>query len=228
LVTLGVNFRQIQTDWHPAYRIVPSRFPSINLFDRVASPEDFEALYALEAMTNARIRNEVGEIDLVPHDERLFGPGSGPIMAAFTHLNPNGSRFSDGSYGVFYAAKDKATAIAETRHHQANFLRATNEAPIQLQMRVYHVEVSGRLHDLRMMRVDDPVYSPDSYAASQVLGRTLRMEGSPGIRYRSVRLAGKECVAIFKTAAVSNCRHASQLLYQWDGKEFAGVYEKLD
>jgi hypothetical protein len=223
-----MTFRQIQTDWHPAFRIVPSRFPSINLFDRVASPNDFEALYALEAMTNPRIRNEVGDIELVPKEERLFGPGTGPIMAAFTHLNPGGSRFSDGSYGVFYAAKDKATAIAETRHHQANFLRATNEAPIQLQMRVYHAEISGRLHDLRMMHVDDPVYAPDSYAASQVLGRRLRAEGSQGLRYKSVRLPGKECVAIFRTAAVSNCRHAGQLLYQWDGREFAGVYEKVD
>jgi hypothetical protein len=223
-----MTFRQIQTDWHPAFRIVPSRFPSINLFDRVASPEDFEALYALEAMTNPRIRNEVGDIELVPKEERLFGPGTGPIMAAFTHLNPSGSRFSDGSYGVFYAAKDKPTAIAETRYHQANFLRATNEAPIQLQMRVYHAEVSARLHDLRMMRIDDPVYAPDSYAASQALGRKLRAEGSAGLRYKSVRLPGKECVAIFRTSAVSNCRHAGQLLYQWDGREFAGVYEKVD
>lgn len=149
-------------------------------------------------------------------------------MAAFTHLNPNGSRFSDGTYGVFYAAKDKATAIAETRYHQANFLRATNEGPIQLQMRVYHVEVSGRLHDLRMMHVDDPVYSPDSYAASQALGRKMRMEGSLGLRYRSVRLAGKECVAVFRTAVLSNCRHAGQLLYQWDGGEFADIYEKVE
>jgi hypothetical protein len=223
-----MTFRQIQTDWHPAFRIVPSRFPSINLFDRVASPEDFEALYALEAMTNPRIRNEVGDIELVPKEERLFGPGTGPIMAAFTHLNPSGSRFSDGSYGVFYAAKDKPTAIAETRYHQANFLRATNEAPIQLQMRVYHAEVSARLHDLRMMRIDDPVYAPDSYAASQALGRKLRAEGSAGLRYKSVRLPGKECVALFRTSAVSNCRHAGQLLYQWDGREFAGVYEKVD
>ena len=49
-----------------------------------------------------------------------------------------------------------------------------------------------------------------------------------GLRYKSVRLPGKECVAVFKTAAVSNCRHAGQLLYQWDGREFAGVYEKVD
>lgn len=223
----SLPFPLAQIDWHPAYRIVPSRFPSINLFDRVASPEDFDALYALEAMTNDRIRDEVGDIELVPKAERLYGEGSGPIMAAFTHLNPLGSRFSDGSYGVFYAARDKLTAIAETQYHQANFLRATAEPPMQLQMRVYHVEVSGRLHDLRMLDRSDPIYHPDSYAASQSVGRQLRMQGSNGISYASVRLQERECVAVFRTAAVSNCRHASQMLYQWDGARFSDVYEKV-
>lgn len=216
-----------QIDWHPACRIVPTRFPSINLFDRVASPEDFDALYALEAMTNDRIRDETGHIELVPLAERLYGPGSGPIMAAFTHLNPAGSRFSDGSFGVFYAARDKATAVAETCYHQARFLAATGEAPIQLQMRVYHVEVSGRLHDLRGLPKDDPICHPASYAVSQAVARRLREEGSHGVSYRSVRSEGGECVAVFRTVALSNCRHASQMLYQWDGAQFSDVYEKV-
>jgi hypothetical protein len=217
----------VQVDWHPAFRIVPTRFPSINLFDRVASPDDFEALYALEAMTNDRIRDEVGDIELVAPAERVFGAGCGPIMAAFTHLNPLGSRFSDGSFGVFYAARDKETAVAETKHHQAAFLAATSEGPIQLQMRVYHVEVAARMHDLRVMPATNPVYSPTSYAASQELGKRLRSDGSQGVTYRSVRLPEHECVAAFRTAAVSNCRHASQMLYQWDGRQFSDVYEKL-
>ena len=47
-------------------------------------------------------------------------------MAAFTHLNPDGSRFSDGRYGVFYAARSLDTAVAETMHHRANFMAATS------------------------------------------------------------------------------------------------------
>jgi hypothetical protein len=135
--------------WLPAYRVVPTRFPAVNLFDRVASPEDFEALYALEAMTNDRLRTEVGELDLVPRDERRFGPGWGPIMAAFTHLNPLGSRFSDGTYGVFYCAASRATAIAETRYHSALFLAATQEPPLRQQMRLYTVLAEGDVVDLR-------------------------------------------------------------------------------
>ena len=33
--------------WNPAWRVIPSRFPAIGLFERAASPEDFDALYAL-------------------------------------------------------------------------------------------------------------------------------------------------------------------------------------
>lgn len=214
--------------WRPAYRIIPSRFPSINIFERVASAEDFDALYRLEALTNDRIRDEVGELSLVPPEERLFGPGSGPIMAAFTHPNPLGSRFSDGSYGVFYAARDKATAVAETRYHQAKFLRATGEGPIQLQMRAYHVDASGDLHDLRPLRsLRAELYDPDSYSASQAFGRELRAADSMGLVYNSVRHDGGECVAVFKPRALANCRHAAQMLYSWDGKSFVGVFEQV-
>ena len=110
-----------ELDWSPAYRVIPTRFPAVNLFDRVASPEDFDALYALEAMTNDRLRTEVGELDLVPPDERCFGPGCGPIMAALTHLNPNGSRFSDGSYGVFYCARVRPPRSPKRAITRGNF-----------------------------------------------------------------------------------------------------------
>ena len=119
--------RRIQ--WKPGFRIVPTRFPTVYLFDRVADPEDFEALYALEALTNDRIRDETGQIELVAAADRIFGPGSGPIMAAFTHVNLEGSRFSDGRYGMFYAARERETAIAETRYHHGRFLAATAEPP---------------------------------------------------------------------------------------------------
>ena len=69
------------------------------LLRRVADAEDFEALYALEAMSNERSRQELGQIDRVPRHERLFGPGSGPIMAAFTHVNVLGSMIFAGMSG---------------------------------------------------------------------------------------------------------------------------------
>ena len=52
--------------WQLASRIVPTRYPAVTLFDRVADAADFDALYALEAMTNERSRDAIGEVERVP------------------------------------------------------------------------------------------------------------------------------------------------------------------
>jgi hypothetical protein len=213
--------------WPEACRIVPTRHPSVNLFDRVADAADFEALYALEAMSNERVRDELGEIERVPRDERVFGAGSGPIMAAFTHVNTEGSRFSAGEWGVFYAAKERETAIAETRHHHARFLAATRQGPLHLPMRLLRVAIDAKLHDLRPDgAVDAAVFDPDTYAAARVLGQRLRDAGSEGVVYPSVRARRGQCVGLFKPRGASRCLHAAVLLYAWDGVRFTDVYEK--
>ena len=212
--------------WNPAYRVIPSRFPAVGLFERVASPGDFDALYALEAMTNNRIRDEVGDISLVPPEERLFGPGSTCIMAAFTHPNPQGSRFSDGSYGVFYCARKRDTALAETRHHSTLFMQATREPPMRLQMRLYTVEAKGEAADLRAASKFDPrIVAPDDYSHTQAIGRTLRANGAQGILYPSVRHPGGECLAALRTGIVKNCLHAAYLEYHWNGQGIDAVFE---
>ena len=106
--------RRTRVSWTPSWRIVPSRFPPVGLFDRIASPGDLEALFELEGLTNPRLRQELGELSLVPPGRRISGPGTTPIMAAFTHPSPQGSRFSDGSYGVFYAGKDGYVSLTGT------------------------------------------------------------------------------------------------------------------
>jgi hypothetical protein len=226
---MGVTPSVRRITWTPCWRIIPSRFPPIQLFERVADPGDLEAVFAVEALTNPRLRDEVGDIRLLPPKERVTGPGASLIMAAFTHLNPDGSRFSDGSFGVFYAARALATTIAETRHHREQFLRATKQPRMQLDMRVYAVDLDGDLHDIRGQLEALPlVYHLSSYAASQQLARELREAGSNGIAYDSVRHADGECAAIFRPPLLSNVRQERHLCYVWDGERVAAVYEKRD
>ena len=213
--------------WEPCWRIIPSRFPPIQLFERVTEPHDLEAILELESLTNPRLRDEVGDIRLVPPEDRVTGPGSSIIMAAFTHLNPEGSRFSDGTYGVFYAANGLDTAIAESKHHRERFMRATAQAHMELDMRVYVVDFDGNLQDLRNQEPAYPlVYHDDNYAAGQHLAKTLRNNGSDGIAYDSLRWNGGECVAAFRPRLLSNGRQERHLCYIWDGQSVTTVYEK--
>ena len=214
--------RRTLLKWPEAWRIVPSRFPPRGVFDRIASPDDLEALFAIESLTNARLRQELGQLDLVPKARRLSGPGTQPIMAAFTHLNPDGSRFSDGSYGVFYAARSLDTAVAETMYHRAKFMAATREPAMKLEMRCYRTAIEGRLHDLR--RGWAAMLHPDDYTAPRALARALRDGGSDGVVYPSVRHTGGECVGVFYPDLIRPCVQAQHLIYSWDGKRLSAQY----
>ena len=224
---MSVTIPVVRLRWTPCWRIIPSRFPPIQLFERVTDPADLEAILELESLTNSRLRDEVGDIRLVPPEDRVAGPGASIVMAAFTHLNPEGSRFSDGTYGVFYAARDFDTAIAESKHHRERFMRATAQPRMELDMRVYVVNLDGDVHDLRGRKSDYPlVYRDDDYAGGQHLAQTLRKDGSNGIAYDSLRRDGGHCVAVFRPPLLCNGRQERHLCYLWDGQRIATVYEK--
>ena len=222
--TSPIPVRRVQ--WRQAVRIIPSVLPPVNIFERVASPDDLDAVQAIESMFNPRLRDAVGDLSLVPREDRVVGPGAGYIMAAFTHVSPEGSRFSNGTYGVFYAAQREATAIAETRYHRERFLRATKEARRELDMRVLGVTVNASLHDVRGMREIMPdIYRSDDYTASQLLGGALRAGGSSGVVYDSVRHEGGKCVGVFRARMLSHCRDWKHLRYVWDGNKITDVLE---
>jgi hypothetical protein len=193
------------------------------LFDRIADPSDLDAVFAIEALTNPRLRDEANTLRLVPQDRRISGPGSTPVMAAFTHLNPEGSRFSDGSWGVFYAARNVITAVEETVYHRELFLAATTEPACDIEMRCYRTSVDCKLHDIRGGWPS--AHDADSYVASVKLARELREAGSSGVVYDSVRHAGGECLAAFYPDVVAPCVQAQHLIYRWDGERIAKVLE---
>jgi hypothetical protein len=214
--------RRVAVDWPGAWRLVPSRFPPQGVFDRIADPADLDALYAVEALTNDRLREELGQLQLVPRERRVSGPGTQPVMAAFTHVNPDGSRFSDGTYGVLYAAMAMATAVSETMYHRAKFMAATDEPAMKLEMRCYRMDIRGRLHDLR--RGWAPMLDPDDYVAPRALARELRAAGSDGVIYPSVRHPGGTCVGVFHPDLISACVQGPHLIYAWDGRRIRAEY----
>jgi hypothetical protein len=212
--------------WPAAQRILPSRYPPVQLFKRLTDdPTEWETLAEIESLTNPRIRDQIGEISLVPPDERVSGPGASWVMASFTHRNPRGSRFSDGSYGVYYAARELATAIAETVFHLGRFYGETADPPHAEDMRVLSGRVDARFHDLRGDPRWRPCLDPDDYGASRKLGRWLRAQGSNGLVYPSVRRRGGQCLGAFRPKAVGIPVQGRHLQYRWDGMRISRYFD---
>jgi RES domain-containing protein len=162
----------------------------------------------------------------VPAAERVSGPGASWVMASFTHINRQGSRFADGSYGVYYAARELATAIAETVHHLGRFYAATADPPHAEDMRVLTGRIDARFHDLRGAGQGlAACLAPDDYAPSQALGRRLRAAGSNGIVYPSVRRAGGQCLGAFRPKAVGRPVQGRHLQYHWDGTRISRYFD---
>lgn len=217
-----------EIDWPRSYRLVPSRFPPVSLFERVASADEFDAVAAIEMLTNPRLRQEIGAIELVAADERVYGAGSAPVMAAFCHLNPDGSRFSNGHWGVYYAAARLATAVAEVSFHRGRFLAATQQEAIDIDLRVYAAAVRQSLHDVRGPGWE-AVHAPDDYAPSRAFAQRLRAAGSWGIVYRSVRDPGHDCVALLRPKAIKlPVRQTEHVTLRWNGTRIEQWYTKAD
>jgi RES domain len=206
--------------WRRATRIIASRYPPIDLFERVtADPAVWEALIAAEMLVNPRVRDQVGEIALVPPDERISGPGASYVMASFTHRNPKGSRFSDGSYGVYYAAIDFRTALVETAFHFARFAGDSGDGIRHEDMRVLVGSVDETFHAIASLPANEraAVLDPDSYVASRALGGRLRAAGSNGVVWPSVRHAGGTCLGAFRPRAVRPPVQSWHIRYRYDG-----------
>jgi len=202
-------------DW-TAHRIIPSHYPPIDLFERIYdTPVELEIAFDIESMTNDRLLDETGNLQLVAPQDRLIGPGASPVMAAFTHLG-FGSRFTNGEFGVYYAADSLETAIAETIYHKEREMAAAGEESIELTMRCYMGGIALPMLDIRGPAFND-IHNPGDYSASQTYAATARADGHNGLLYQSVRRPGYECIAAFKPVALEAPLQSEHLKYFWDG-----------
>lgn len=196
--------------WNPCFRVTSWRARPEAVFEAVTDPADLaDVLAVLAAGAPARIDPRAA----------ATGPGSGWVMLPFLRFGP--SRFSDGKrYGVFYAGRAQATAIAETTYHYCRFLATSHEPPTLLGVQMLRCAVKGSMVDIRDAQATQPtLYDPDPalYGAAQQWADALHQKGYEGIVYDSVRDTGGSCVAVFDPRCVTRCRRVGPLAYEWDG-----------
>lgn len=186
----------------PSYRLIPSRFPPIGLFDTVATAADLHAAMELAGWTNDRL--VALRVARLPPAEWVYGRANANIvMAAFLHAAPAGTRFTGPDLGAWYASADIRTSAAEVGHHLRREAVSRRVGQLSRIYRVYSARLAGDYVDITGRQSAMPeLYLADSYAASQNFGEAIRKAGDGGILYDSVRLRGGVNIAAFRPTRI--------------------------
>jgi hypothetical protein len=205
------------SSWH---RLVAAPPPAA-LLHALYGPDARAALAAMAA-TDATLNRALGGVHLVQPADWPVGPGAAWILAPFVRQPgaTQASRFSDGSYGVWYGASDQATAKAEVGHHLAAYLSRTRALPDRLPRQLVTAVASPErpVVDLRVpQQVPEGVLLADSHLASRRFGAECRVAQQWGIVWPSVRRAEGLCVGALRPPLLASAAVAGQCTAVWDG-----------
>lgn len=196
---------QLTSAPHPGFRLVPSQFPPIGLFDTVVTAADAEAAMELAGWTNDRLIAE--RLARLPKAHWVYGrPNSSVIMAAFLHVSPAGGRFHKPDLGAWYASLEIPTAIAEVAHHLRREALARRVPSMARTYRTYSAVLTGDdYRDIRGLKAEHPeLYRRDSHEASQEYGEAVRLTANSGIIFDSLRHATGANLVGFIPSLIAN------------------------
>ena len=113
------------------------------------------------------------------------------------------TRFSDGSFPVFYCSRDAATAEAEARHWFAKFAGRPSGRRLAYYRRV-RCRFAGHVKDLVPMRDEWPALTDDTdYRFCNGLGKEVREAGLHGLLAPSARRTEGVNLPVFRRSAIS-------------------------
>lgn len=131
------------------------------------------------------------------------------------------SRFSDGSFGVWYGCESVETTVYETVHHWFNGLlrdagfSAESGPSIMGERKLYQVRCDAALLDLRPTVQQHPELThPSDYTTTQFIGARLHREGHPGLVTRSARRPQGFNFAVLNPGVLSAPRAYGYLTYR--------------
>ena len=185
---------------------------SEDLFDDLsADPAAWAAAIALE--TEAKPPTFKSKL---PSIERPFKEAIWNDAIQYPFKNWMRSRYSDGSFGVWYGGDSIETTVAETAHHWRSQLLADAgflQPGVKIDRNVFQVRLDAALLDLRAAVPHFPaLVDPVDLNLTQQIGGKLHREGHPGLLTKSARCAG-DTFAVLNPAVLSDPRPVCFLTY---------------
>lgn len=210
--------------WARTIRLAVDDLQLIEVIEYVSNPADWEDIVSGIEALDPTVSERVGDLSKVPVERRVSGKGATWVMAPFLHCEKSGpTRFSDGAFGVYYAADRRKTAIAEIAHHYGIFMRNTGETT---SWRIYQELIGSIDEDLDDVSTNPEFLDPNNYNSSQAFGKKRHAAGSNGIVYPSVRYSGGQCIALFRPDLASIPKLGARIAFHWDGTSVSVWVEK--
>jgi hypothetical protein len=194
------------------YRNIVSLRVTEHLFDDLSDEQaDWQTAIELELQTKPATYISATPIIHRPFEEAAWNEAIG-----FPFKTWSRSRYSDGSFGVWYGSDSLETTIYETLYHWRNSLLADagfTDSGIKIERRVHLVRCDAALVDLRSLLTQHPkLVDGFDYTLTHQVGGRLHREGHPGLVTESARCKGN-VFAILNPAVLSNPRPTCYLTY---------------
>jgi len=187
--------------WVPAVRLLSDEYPPIDAIESARTPEDLADVLELLEITGTVSAGTRAAFDALPTRHRLAGPGTWALLAPFIY--PSTGRFSSTRRGAFYVARTAATAIAEWCYHRERLLRDRGLFRAVVGARQLQIDIELQASDARGTRDTHPELHDPAPGGSDATRAFVETLGTAGLVYDSLRLAGGECLAIFRPDAVT-------------------------
>ncbi|HYX38267.1 MAG TPA: RES family NAD+ phosphorylase [Oligoflexus sp.] len=202
----------------PCFRAIYTSFPSRNLYSDIGFREgdpDFEiAMHLADSDASIDFSQpqqlrpfQYSDLDnflrtytseVIPRENLLF-----PL------INMQKGRFSDGTFGVFYAAAEEATSLAEVAFHFIEDCQYEIKMSPQIfrswdiDKRIIQIEiVESGIYDFRPFAGQVPELTADALEYCQALGILLKKRKIPLALTPSARVERGTCIPIFSESAI--------------------------
>lgn len=197
------------------FRLIPSRFPPVDVYDGIVDADQLHALTEVEGLTNPRDRmvdrlRASGEA--TPNSTQNWN------IAPFAYLNPEGGRFFPMHRPCSELAVDLQTALAVSVAKREAFLSRTGEPSMEFDMRLLKTPVRAeRLVDLRHLPLD--LTQKERWLAAKIVP-----EGADGAVYHVPERPSGACVALLSPRLKGRTVQATHYRFAWDGQRISKIY----
>jgi hypothetical protein len=212
----GIVLTEVQRE---VFRNIVSIKQSQDLFDDLSQdPQDWLMAQAIEA--EIKPPSYVSDQPVInrPFEDAIF---FNSIVWPFRHWSR--SRFSDGTFGVWYGSHELETTVYETAYHWYHgFIKDAgfeNEAVV-LERKVYEVQCHAALLNFCARVKDEPaLIHPSDYNHTQAIGKKIYHEGHPGLLTYSARHEIGVNQVIFNSQVLSKPKPVGYLIYRLENQQ---------